>query len=51
VPQKQVVPLQILVSDPKQPKLATVVGKQIKSEVDLAVARMCYSTGISQSCA
>lgn len=35
------------VSDPKQPKLATVVGKQIKSDVDLAVARMCYSTGVS----
>jgi hypothetical protein len=34
-------------SDPKQPKLHTVVGKQIKTEVDKAVARMCYITGIS----
>lgn len=35
------------VSDPKQPKLETVVGKQLKTEVDKAVARMCYSTGVS----
>lgn len=34
-------------SDQKQPTMANVVCKQMKSEVDVAVARMCYSTGVS----
>jgi hypothetical protein len=34
-------------SDPKQPKITTIVDNQKKSEVDESVARMCYSTGVS----
>ena len=40
---------EVTCSDPKQPKLPTVVGKQMKTDVDKAVARMCYSTGVSFS--
>jgi len=34
-------------SEPNQQKLANVVNRQRKHQVDKAVARMCYSTGIS----
>jgi len=34
-------------SEPKQQKLTNVVNSQKKHEVDMSVARMCYSTGIS----
>jgi hypothetical protein len=33
--------------DPKQPKLTDICDKQKKTDVDQAVARMCYSTGVS----
>ena len=36
-----------LASSSKQPKITTVCDKQKKAEVDEAVARMCYSTGVS----
>ena len=34
-------------SEPKQQKLTNVVNSQKKHEVDMSVARMCCSTGIS----
>ena len=34
-------------SEPKQQKLTNVVNSQKKHEVDMSVARMCYSTGIN----
>jgi len=37
----------VAASDPKQPKITFTLGMQKKSEVDEAVARMCYSTGVS----
>jgi Protein of unknown function (DUF 659)/hAT family C-terminal dimerisation region len=34
-------------SDAKQLKITTMCSKRLKSDVDEAVARMCYSTGVS----
>ena len=44
---KNLIPSTSHESDPKQPKITAICDKQKKHDVDQAVARMCYSTGIS----
>ena len=44
---KHLIPSTSHESDLKQPKITAIRDKQKKHDVDQAVARMCYSTGIS----